>query len=78
MDLQYLYMDLQQYPILKITKINTPVTAALCVSLPFPSNAPVSIYFLALSHAPPALFKNNAYNIPTQVENIKNAQIPIK
>ena len=76
MDLQYLYMDLQLYPIC-CKKINTPVTAALCVSLPFPSNAPVSIYFLALSHAPPALFKNNAYNIPTQVENIKNAQIPI-
>lgn len=34
------------------------------------------MYFLLLSQAPPALFKNNAYNIPVQVENIRNAQIP--
>ena len=69
-----LYMDHQQYPEIKFK--NTPVTAALCASLPFPSMAPVSIYFLALSQAPPPLFKNNAYKIPAQVENIKNAQIP--
>ena len=52
------------------------MTAALCASLPFPSIAPVSIYFLALSQAPPPLFKNNAYKIPAQVENIRNEQIP--
>jgi hypothetical protein len=68
-------MDLQQYPL--ILKHYTPVTAALCVSLPLPPNSPVSIYFLLLSHAPPALFRNNAYKIPVQVENIKNAQIPL-
>ena len=35
------------------------------------------MYFLLLSHAPPALFKNNAYKIPVQVENIKKAQIAL-
>ena len=32
----------------------SPTTAALCGSLPFPPKCPSSIYFLALSQAPPA------------------------
>src|SRR6266496_2419171 len=31
----------------------SPVTAALCASEPFPPWCPSSIYFFALSHAPP-------------------------
>jgi len=34
------------------------------------------MYFLALSHAPPPLFRNRAYRIPVHVENIRNAHIP--
>src|SRR6202007_2402937 len=34
----------------------SPTTAALCASDRLPPYAPVSIYFLALSHAPPPLF----------------------
>lgn len=33
----------------------SPTTAALCASLPFPPCVPSSMYFFALSHAPPAL-----------------------
>ena len=33
----------------------SPTTAALCASLPFPPCVPSSMYFLALSQAPPAL-----------------------
>ena len=33
----------------------SPTTAAACVSEPFPPRFPFSIYFLALSQAPPAL-----------------------
>lgn len=50
----------------------SPVTAALCASLPFPPNFPVSMYFLALSQAPPPLLKKRAIRIPVLVENIKN------
>ena len=50
----------------------SPVTAAICsydFFLPW-----YSIYFFVLSQAPPALFKNNAINIPVAVVNIKNEQ----
>ena len=50
----------------------SPVTAALCASLPFPPCYPVSMYFLALSQAPPPLLKKSAIRIPVLVENIKN------
>ena len=33
----------------------SPTTADLCASEPLPPSAPASIYFLALSQAPPAL-----------------------
>ena len=33
----------------------SPVTVALCTSLPLPPKLPSSINFFALSHAPPAL-----------------------
>lgn len=35
---------------------------------------PDSIYFLALSQAPPPLFKKRAMRMPVEVANIKNAQ----
>mmetsp|Transcript_87596 Transcript_87596/g.138322 ORF Transcript_87596/g.138322 Transcript_87596/m.138322 type:complete len:328 (-) Transcript_87596:422-1405(-) len=41
----------------------SPVTAALCASLPFPPLLPASMYFFALSQAPPPLFKNKAINM---------------
>lgn len=50
----------------------SPVIEALCASLPLPPNLPVSIYFLALSNAPPPLFKKRAIKIPVLVENIRN------
>lgn len=49
----------------------SPITAALWDSEFFPPYAPVSIYFLALSQAPPELLRNNAINIPVAEENIK-------
>jgi len=48
----------------------SPITAALCSSLFFPlttpsiSNSPFSIYFFALSHAPPALADEIAIDTP--------------
>ncbi len=35
----------------------SPMTAALCASDPLPPSLPSSMYFLALSHAPPALLR---------------------
>ncbi len=35
----------------------SPITAALCASEPLPPSLPSSMYFLALSHAPPALLR---------------------
>ena len=46
----------------------SPTTAALCGSLPFPPSAPPSIYFLALSHAPPAFAINIAIITPLTKE----------
>lgn len=40
---------------LKGSPIVSPMTAALCASNPFPPSWPDSMYFLALSQAPPAL-----------------------
>ena len=50
----------------------SPVTAALWASLPFPPYLPVSMYFFALSHAPPPLLKKRAIKIPVLVANIRN------
>ena len=49
----------------------SPVTDALCASLPFPPYlcSPVSTSFFALSHAPPALFRKRLINSPLTVEN---------
>ena len=57
---------------LKITYVS-PVTAALWASLPLPPRAPVSMYFFALSQAPPAVFRKSAIRIPDTVANIKKA-----
>lgn len=48
----------------------SPVMDALCASDPLPPNAPVSTYFLALSHAPPALLRKSAMRMPDTVANI--------
>lgn len=48
----------------------SPVTAALWVSLPLPPRAPVSMYFFALSQAPPAVLRKRAIRIPETVANI--------
>mmetsp|Transcript_25716 Transcript_25716/g.63780 ORF Transcript_25716/g.63780 Transcript_25716/m.63780 type:complete len:204 (+) Transcript_25716:217-828(+) len=53
----------------------SPTTAALWVSLPLPPSAPVSTYFLALSHAPPALLRNSAIKIPVDVLNMRKDAI---
>ena len=42
----------------------SPVTAALCASEPFPPNFPSSMYFFALSHAPPPAVIDIATNKP--------------
>ena len=42
----------------------SPVTVALCTSLPLPPKLPSSTYFLALSHAPPAFAMKMASTKP--------------
>src|SRR3989442_9301185 len=42
----------------------SPTTAALCASEPLPPYCPVSMYFLALSHAPPPLLSVVAIRMP--------------
>ena len=42
----------------------SPTTVALCTSPPLPPKLPSSTYFLALSHAPPALAMNMASTNP--------------
>jgi len=42
----------------------SPTTAALCVSVPLPPRFPASIYFLALSQAPPLLDEEMAITPP--------------
>ena len=45
----------------------SPVTAALWASEPLPPCAPLSMYFLALSHAPPALSSTMAISRPVRL-----------
>ena len=45
----------------------SPVTAALCVSLPLPPWWPSSMYFLALSQAPPPVHMEMATNRPVTI-----------
>ena len=51
----------------------SPVIEALCVSVPLPPRFPSSIYFLALSQAPPALDMNIAKTNPLKIAPAKNA-----
>src|SRR3989454_9469199 len=51
----------------------SPTTAALCASERLPPNWPVSMYFLALSQAPPPLFISVASRMPLMVPTIKTA-----
>src|SRR5881397_1337201 len=57
----------------------SPTTAALCGSEPLPTtlpstlNSPDSMYFLALSQAPPPLFITVAMRIPPIVPTIRSA-----
>mmetsp|Transcript_12780 Transcript_12780/g.26391 ORF Transcript_12780/g.26391 Transcript_12780/m.26391 type:complete len:203 (+) Transcript_12780:202-810(+) len=48
----------------------SPVTAALCASLPLPPCLPVSTSFFALSQAPPALSRKMAMSRPVREPNI--------
>src|SRR4249919_4365604 len=45
----------------------SPVTAALCASEPLPPKWPSSMYFFALSHAPPPVVIEIATNIPVTI-----------
>src|SRR6478672_4419110 len=45
----------------------SPVTAALCASEPLPPKLPSSMYFLALSHAPPPVVIEIATNSPVTI-----------
>src|SRR5690606_16073523 len=45
----------------------SPTTAALCGSEPLPPCAPPSMYFFALSHAPPAFAMKSAMSTPVTV-----------
>ena len=45
----------------------SPMTAALCSSLPFPPSCPLSMYFFALSQAPPAFAIITASTNPVTV-----------
>src|SRR5439155_10733444 len=45
----------------------SPVTAALCASEPLPPYCPSSMYFLALSHAPPPVVIDIATNSPVMM-----------
>src|SRR4051794_3807868 len=51
----------------------SPMTAALWGSEPLPPSAPSSMYFLALSQAPPALDKKLAMSWPTTMTLARNA-----
>jgi signal transduction histidine kinase len=57
----------------------SPVTAALCVSEPLPPKLPSSMYFLALSQAPPPVHIEIATNRPVTIVPIStppSARIP--
>src|SRR5205823_8226864 len=49
----------------------SPVTAALCASDPLPPKLPSSMYFLALSQAPPPVVMEMATNSPVTMVPIK-------
>src|SRR5687768_2439027 len=61
----------------------SPTTAAACSGVPLPRvepstrlfSWPDSMYFLALSHAPPPLFSTVASRMPAMVPTIRNAAI---
>ena len=53
----------------------SPTTLALCVSDRLPPYTPVSMYFLALSHAPPPVLRKIAMMTPVMVAIIRNAAI---
>ena len=50
----------------------SPITPASCASDPFPPWFPSSIYFFALSAAPPKLFKNKANKNPEIIDAMEN------
>ena len=51
----------------------SPITAALCASDPLPPSWPSSMYFLALSHAPPELDRKLAISCPVRMTAARNA-----
>src|SRR6478736_100277 len=51
----------------------SPTTAALCASEPLPPYCPVSMYFFALSHAPPPLLRSVAMRMPAIVPTMRRA-----
>src|SRR5712691_10469352 len=51
----------------------SPTTAALWGADPLPPYSPVSMNFLALSHAPPPLLSSVASRMPPMVPTIRNA-----
>ena len=51
----------------------SPMTAALCASLPLPPKCPSSMYFLALSHAPPEFDSITARSWPVRIAPARNA-----
>lgn len=50
----------------------SPITAALWASEPFPPKAPASMYFLALSQAPPEFAMKSAKTIPVTMLPARN------
>src|SRR3989338_4866856 len=57
---------------LKESPTVSPTTAALCASLPLPPKFPSSIYFFALSHAPPAVVIEIASRKPDAINPAKS------
>ena len=51
----------------------SPMTAALWASEPLPPSLPSSMYFLALSHAPPELLRKLAMSWPVRITPARNA-----
>ncbi len=51
----------------------SPMTAALCASLPLPPKCPSSMYFLALSQAPPEFDSITASSWPVRIAPARNA-----
>ena len=55
----------------------SPMTAALCASLPLPPKKPSSTYFLPLSHAPPLVDIMTASRNPVTLEPSKSPMTPL-